>query len=326
MKALLPAFIKRYSMNWEYLIVPIAVFIALFNALLPAALESVNHGLLSAASSGFGHSFVIWFCLLLAICLCRDGSGRSHHSDNLMAFTATSTLFERLLTALLIALIMIPSASLSWIICALLSLLWLKSLTRDSRYRRAALIVFAIAIRDPSCQFFLTFFADQILSFDAWLSGLLLLFSNESFQIESNTISQDNGYSLLILTGCSAFQNLSLALLLWLTLSLYRHQEITTNDGIRAALLIVAVLAVNGTRLALMAINKDWYLFLHDGDGALLIDAFIVLFALLCVRSTSHENQIPQFKQAHFVPARTCLFYRPTEPNRQDQQRCYSAE
>ena len=302
--------------DWANAVLPLAIVTALFNALLPAMLTSIKQGVYSALSNGMGHSFVIWFCLLLA--------ARSGMDANRLLFTPTHrekkghtpTLF----TLLLLPLIIIPSATLSWVLCAVFCLIWLQQTKRLRVQRVAALIILAIAVRDPACQFFLNMFADQILSFDAWLSGLLLHLSGTDFYIDNNTISQANGYSLLILTGCSAFHNLSLALLLWLSLSLYSNQQIISKDYVRSALLVLVVLGINGTRLALMAINNSWYLYLHDGNGALLIDALIVLQTLLFVRRPRHEQKTSHPTQkAHLLPAIAGYRHRAHQPNNEDR-------
>lgn len=272
--------IRQACNQADHLILPLSVCLALFNALLPALLESSKQGINLAISSGGGHSFVIWFCLLLAV---KSGFGFSALTTEKQAFPIRPRL-HLLGIIFLLLLILIPSASLSWIICALLCLLWAQQSDPLSQQRTTALIILAVAIRDPVCQVFLNLFADQILSFDARLSGIILQLTGTEFSIDNNTISQTNGYSLLILTGCSAFHNLSLALLLWLSLSLFSNQKLITQDYLRAALLCIVVLGINGTRLALMATNHSWYLFLHDGNGALLIDALIVLQTLLFVR------------------------------------------
>jgi hypothetical protein len=272
--------IRQACNQADHLILPLSVCLALFNALLPSLLESSKQGINLAISSGGGHSFVIWFCLLLAV---KSGFGLTLLTKEKHAFPIRPRL-HLLGIIFLLLLILIPSASLSWIICALLCLLWAQQSDPLSQQRTTALIILAVAIRDPVCQVFLNLFADQILSFDARLSGIILQLTGTEFSIDNNTISQANGYSLLILTGCSAFHNLSLALLLWLSLSLFSNQKLITQDYLRAALLCIVVLGINGTRLALMATNHSWYLFLHDGNGALLIDALIVLQTLLFVR------------------------------------------
>ena len=277
-----------------HLIPPLAVSIALFNAMLPAMLESSKQGINSAINAGFGHSFVIWFCLLLAA---KFSVEQAPLKTKTRGQTLLPTL-QLLLITFLLLLILIPSATLSWIICALLCLFWLHQEKSNPLPNITALIILAVAIRDPICQIFLNLFADQILSFDARLSGIILQLTGTEFSIDNNTISQANGYSLLILTGCSAFHNLSLALLLWLSLSLFSNQKLITQDYIRAVLLGGVVLGINGTRLALMATNHSWYLFLHDGNGALLIDALIVLQTLLFVRKPPNVEHSP-FKNAH---------------------------
>lgn len=253
-------------------LLPILAFLAALNAILPAAFTTLSQqSLLPAISAGFGQSFVVWLSLGIAIMLWRRSS-----------IAITNNRLTLLLAFLLSLGLLLPIATINWLICACCAALWLSQCRSASLARAAALLLLATALRDPVTKLLLTLFADQILSLDTWLTYLSLTsFESDSFSVQDNLISQAGGYDLLILTGCSAFVNLSLAMLLWLALSLLHKPQINSLDLIFACLVALSVVALNTARLVMMAIDQYWYQLLHEGDGATVIELAILLIASL---------------------------------------------
>jgi len=271
---------------------PLLTLSAAANALLPAALTSIEQDtFINALLSGFGQSFVIWFSLVVSAILWKRSTVR--------AFTNSRTTYT---FALLLSLaLLIPLATINWLICASCALIWLRQYRDDPFARASALLILAIAIRDPTTKLCLTLFANQILSFDTWLTFLSLsFFYGTSFSMQGNLISQADSYDLLILTGCSSFVNLSLVLLLWLALSLRYKPNLSRVDMAIAAMLCVGVLALNTFRLTLMAIDQHWYQLFHDGNGALVIELAIFFLALLPIIWRKHyAYKIPSSNNTH---------------------------
>lgn len=275
--------ITQYS--FESILIPVLVAAAVFNALLPAAFYTAyTFPLGEALSNGFGHSFVIWLVLILALKKLFESP-----------FDSSKPSTKDIVTLVILALLIIfPSAILSWVIAALVCLIWLQQRTLSRDHKIVATIIFALSLREPICQLMLTLFADQILSFDAWYSNLFLSLYQIKAQVIGNSIVQENGYSLLILTGCSAFTNLSLAILLWFTLTLLINGVLGRNDFFKLALLISLLLLINGIRLSLMSIGHTWYLLLHEGETPILFEILTILIAIICVtRRKHHEDSSP---------------------------------
>ncbi|WP_028469052.1 hypothetical protein [Neptunomonas japonica] len=265
--------------NPKRLLLPVLTLMAVINALLPAIMQSLNEPLLVAASSGFGQSYVLWFSLFLSAFLL---------SNTQIKYRAQPRGF--LLYATLISTLMVlPNATLSWVLCSLCCGIWLKQICgQDGKHtileRSAVLILFAISIRSPVCQLLLSLFSNEILNFDAWFSGIFLQILTPDAIVENNLITQESGHSLLILTGCSALGNLSWAMLLWFSLTTYLHHTITTRAYLRIVCVVVLILSINSIRLSLMALDEQWYLQLHEGDGADFIEAITLLLTLTCVK------------------------------------------
>ncbi|WP_315983406.1 hypothetical protein [Aliamphritea spongicola] len=253
--------------------------LAALNALLPAALTAIySQGLLQALAEGFGRSPVIWLSLLITYLLCRKAR---HEQPGHRPVSLNRSITDACIAGILTLTLLLPIALLSWLVCAAAAICWLRN-SRQPYARAAAWLMISIAVREPVTQLLLNGFTDQILGFDTWLSALFLP-AGDQYSVSGNLINQANGFSLLILTGCSAFTNLSLALLLWLSVSLWYHQRLNKTDLLRAGILCLAVLIINGVRLALMATGPELYAYIHDGDGMLIVDALLFITPVLCV-------------------------------------------
>ena len=163
----------------EQHIFPLLCFSAALNALLPPVIVSLKTtDLTDALITGFGHSHVIWLCLVVAMKLAGKAQ---HHNKAIHPGTGLLLLLASLL-------LLIPSATLSWLICIALALFWRyqKGVTTDAQL--AAVILIAIAVRDPVCQSFLHLFAQQILAFDAWISSMILILINNPATVSGNTV------------------------------------------------------------------------------------------------------------------------------------------
>jgi len=281
-------------------LLPFACFSAAANALLPNFMNSlIYEDITSAALTGFGHSYVIWACLVLALVLTWRNRGE---------FKPLNQTQLLLLLAMSLLLIM-PSSILCWFVCTAIALLWLRLYEHNHMLKVIAGMLIVISLREPMCQALLHLFAEQILTIDAWLSGALLSLSDQNVIVSGNTIAKADGHTLLILTGCSAFNNLSLAMLLWFCLSIYQHNHLLREDYLRLAILLCSILLVNTARLALMAINADWYHHLHEGHSQELIDFLTINIALLCIRrSNKHEqNSNAQAEYPNSADHRACI-------------------
>jgi len=252
--------------------------LAIINAILPAMLLSLKEmSLIEALLSGFGQSFIIWFSLFVCFQLYFKALGS--RPDN------TSVSHWHYLMAFVLSLgLILPFSLSSWLCATAASLLWQFSLTSKQRQGSlgyAAILVFALAIREPSAQLFLQVMAEQVLAIDAKLAFLLLDLFSDQVSLQNNIIVNNDGTNLIILTGCSAFGNLSLAMLLYLSLKLFWFEKLAKRDMFNIVLLIILVLLSNSSRLALMTLSNEAYHFIHDGLGADVFDLIVLFLPVL---------------------------------------------
>jgi len=257
--------------------------VAAGNALLPSISSQVLAvGFITALTAGFEQNAIIWMGIACSCYLrwraIRDfqlRSGSPHSS-----LTDGTHRKQHQICLLLALLLVIPSATLSWLICALAAMLWRVNSRLKSSDFSAAVLMIALALREPVSQLSLSLFAEQILGFDSFLSSLLL--SGETDTTQMGNIIVSNNFNLLILTGCSAFNNASLALLLWLSLCLLLHQKTTAADSWRVLILLLLVVLTNSLRLSLMTWSIEDYQYFHRGTGATAFNDFSTLLPLLC--------------------------------------------
>ncbi|HEX9170076.1 MAG TPA: hypothetical protein VF886_14330, partial [Roseiarcus sp.] len=97
-------------------------------------------------------------------------------------------------------------------------------------------------------------------------------------------ISPGGAYGLVIDEGCSAFQNVSLASLIWISLLKLETLTLRTVHIWICAAMAAATVALNTTRLALMAQSYPMYQFWHNGGGAPIISiAMLTAMLIICL-------------------------------------------
>jgi len=264
------------------LIMTVFVF-GLCNAMIrPMRAHVQEFGIIDSALSGFGISFIIWFAIYCSFDLLRKtDQNPASHADYAVAFVA-------------MLLLCIPSASISWMVVALFAAYCgFYGYKRGSAGRNACLIILAVALRVPVSDICLKLSADALLQFDALATLSLLKALGIAMVRQGNILVGESGHQLLIMTGCASFTNISLALLLWFTVVRTRILRWHVGLTLYALPLMAVVMGVNIVRLSLMALSKDNYFFYHDGLGADIINALILLIALgiaaLCIALENHK-------------------------------------
>jgi hypothetical protein len=90
-----------------------------------------------------------------------------------------------------------------------------------------------------------------------------------------------DGWFITLIERSWSFHNLSLAVLLWLSLTRLAGVGIRRRQLTALGVAVVLVLLLNATRLMLMTGSRESYPFWHDGTGAVLISSATLLAVLL---------------------------------------------
>jgi exosortase/archaeosortase family protein len=98
---------------------------------------------------------------------------------------------------------------------------------------------------------------------DVFLWAAAILFLNHLY-----AVTGPDGWGVVIISSCSSFHNLSLAMLCWLTVSRWRHQDWQARDFVIGAAIGVTMILFNVVRICLMSWDHSLYHYWHDGPGA----------------------------------------------------------
>jgi hypothetical protein len=238
------------------------------NAMTRPILVAVEEQGIGVASQGFGISFVIWASLAWATYSLFSCSNRQ------------LTISDKFSAGIVLLALMYPVATVSWLITGLAALYW-RSEINSNQLVRSALAVFAfVAFRDPLASVALKLLATPLLNGDAILTANVMSVLGGNISRTGNLITNSEGHQLMILTGCTSYTNLSIALLAWFSWTQASVGAVISRHWVAAGLVVVTIVAINITRLALMGVGPDFYRFIHDGAGTVIVEAFMILATL----------------------------------------------
>ena len=152
---------------------------------------------------------------------------------------------------------------------------------RDPRVNSIGQLLLAVAFYEwigPICFHLLSPLVLEIESF----AVQMLLSPLGGFTRDNLMISNANGHGIFIEEGCSAFHNLSLATLIWISLVKLDSLELTPLHWRLFALMAAATVALNTIRIAMMAQSFEMYDYWHNGFGAQLV-SFAMLAIILAI-------------------------------------------
>jgi hypothetical protein len=223
------------------------------NGLAARAIDSVaQQGWAGSLVSTFDTSLVVWIACYFGIAFVwRDHLEKICCRDIIVGFFG-------------LVLVSVPVGGLNWVGVTGLALYIVLSIQLPSASRRGAIILLATACSMLWARLAFGVFAEPILNIDAQLTAWLAGTDHVDNVVR---MSHDSGY-VVIMPGCSSFENVSLAVLTWIMLSQVLDRLPTIRDFLWCGLTCVLVIAVNICRLSIMAFNTDSYLTVHSIWGA----------------------------------------------------------
>ncbi len=152
---------------------------------------------------------------------------------------------------------------------------------RNAPLSQVGLLWLAIAFYESFSQLLFKLISAQWIQgevlFAAWLGPLF------GFPITRDGIRliSPNGWFIYMLESCSAFSNMSLAILLWLSLLTLAGAEIHKRHLVALGVAVLSIFLLNAFRIVLMTPSQpDWY-FWHEGTGALIFSGVTFLAVAL---------------------------------------------
>jgi hypothetical protein len=248
----------------------VSLLIAFSNAIAgPVTMEIASRGPL-AILDGAGIGLVIWavatWCFYTLV---RTENSVVAQPLDLPAIGVAGTL------------VLIPSAMTSWIACFVISL-WAFYRLKDCAVLKSVCLIFAaLAMRVPITTLTLDTVSEEFLTVDAFLVQLALMLTPlETHQIGNIIVGMD-GHKLAVMTGCSSFTNVSMALLAWFAITQATCHQISRRSALAGFGVAIAVVLLNVVRLSLMSVNAELYTYIHDGDGVYAFEMSLVIATLL---------------------------------------------
>jgi exosortase/archaeosortase family protein len=111
---------------------------------------------------------------------------------------------------------------------------------------------------------------------------------------EGELLRSPNGWSVYILEACSSFHNVSLAVLVWLSLLKLAGESVGRAKLAALAVGVGLIVALNISRILLMTLSETQYEFWHHGDGASVFSCLtLAAIALPTLRSMRRAGGKP---------------------------------
>lgn len=175
---------------------------------------------------------------------------------------------------------LIPFHSSSWLATTSVGL-WLLLKHSDSKIRAAATVLLALAFNGYWGPKLFAIFGYYILRTDAMLVGAALAATQPGMDWHETVIGRPGGHSVLIYSPCSSFHNVSLGLLCWVSITKFVRTSWARLDLAVALAVCGTVILFNATRLYLMALSGEHYIYWHGGVGEHVITAATTIVVLL---------------------------------------------
>ena len=239
------------------------------NALARPVLVAARDEGFMAVANGFGVSFVIWLSLGWALWALVHAPGEQPRKTDY----AVAGVFGLSL--------LIPVATVSWLVTGLVALYWMNRGTTATIAASACAVVAFAALRDPLASLVLKLLATPLLDFDAVLVAHVMGWISEGAERAGNMIYAADNHQLLILTGCTSYTNMSIALLGWFTISKATLGDNGRIQWILGLYVALTIFAINIGRLAIMGLGPAAYTFMHDSHGAPISETLMMVATVL---------------------------------------------
>lgn len=246
-------------------------------------------GLGTALAGTFDISVVVWCAWALCILfLLRSPIHTASRSDEVVVGLAGVA-------------VLIPIAPLSWLALTGLAIHILRTSPPRSLSHRAGWILLALTVPMFWARLLFAAFSDIILEADGILVGSLMGTPRIGNAIQ---LVDGSGY-LWIAPACSSLANISIGILCWVTVTKAVNHQGSVRDTGWIALTLLAVIAINVTRISLIGFYPTHFDLIHGPVGASVASWLILGAALaICLMAVRHSG-------AAEVASKTALKLRP---------------
>lgn len=164
--------------------------------------------------------------------------------------------------------VFLPMSHFIWLAATGVAVYWYLSSPDDLNLRSAAIVLGALSVQELWGHMLFHLFEYPLLSAETAVVGSLLEVVRTGTVWQGNVVTGPDGYGIAIYDWCSAFHNLSLAMLCWVTISNLQQRSWDVREFALGALIGAVMIFENVLRLCLMAWDIDLYHYWHDGAGS----------------------------------------------------------
>jgi hypothetical protein len=182
--------------------------------------------------------------------------------------TVKSRQADVVIGVILCLFVFLPMNHFIWMAATGTAVYWYFSSPDDLNLRSAAIVLGALSVQELWGHMLFHLFEYPLLSAETAVVGSLLEVVRTETVWQGNVISGPDGHGIVLYEWCSAFHNLSLAMLCWVTISNLQQRSWDLREFSVGALIGMVMILENVLRLCLMAWNIDLYHYWHDGAGS----------------------------------------------------------
>jgi hypothetical protein len=224
-------------------------------------------------------TYVAWFAVLSLIAdSTRQAQARTSDVIVLLAVVAAGILTAR---------------SAHWLALTASATYFMVRDRSDIKLSAAGAVMLALAFNGFWGPRFFELFAYYLLKADAALVGAALEATRTGVQWSETVVGASSAHSIIVYGPCSSFHNISLGLLCWVALTKLARPRWLTSDIWVGLAVVLTVIALNVSRLYLMALDAESYTYWHTGAGQLIFAwattlsvLAISLYGALCLGRT----------------------------------------
>jgi exosortase/archaeosortase family protein len=137
----------------------------------------------------------------------------------------------------------------------------------DRNIRAAGCVLLALSTQLVWAAMLFQFFTSDLLPLDATLVGMVLDGLRPDIIRNGTTFDAPDGHAIMLVGGCSSFNNLSVALLACVSVIMLTRTEWVRRDLVTVAIASGVMISLNVLRICLLCWSAASYAFWHHGPG-----------------------------------------------------------
>lgn len=157
----------------------------------------------------------------------------------------------------------------------------------DAKLTAAGVTLIAISIHLFWGRMLFAFLLPEFLALDAAAVSIIAPLVQPEIGTKGTAFHSVDGHTIMLVGGCSSFNNISLALLAGASAIVFARGRIQVSDWPWLLALTLAMIAMNVVRLSVLAIDYETYVYWHDADGVQVLQWIqLLVLGLICILAT----------------------------------------